>query len=299
MDDFGWHQKWVMCVGDLKGKFLDQVIEEHRPKSVLEIGCYLGYSAIRMARLLPEDGKVTSVELSAEYADIARQIINKAGLQNKVDIKVGAASQVIPFLPAPFDMVYIDHDKDYYHSDLLVAETKMRKGTVVVADNVVIFGNNPSIVRYLQRVRDSNVYSSSVLRKSTVEYSKTEEDGVEISIFRAPVEQSMELSFSLRERKTLTTRAPKINTTTKATVSGTTTTTGMSHSSPSSSFSALSSSSSPLNKTVKSVCDVFFELEREAKRKKKSLPGSYRTDFAAGTVPTNEKVRLDRSSTCK
>ncbi len=78
--------------------------------------------------------------------------------------------------------VFIDHDKSYYYDDLLVAESKMRPGTVVVADNVVIFAGNDSILKYLARVRDPRgLYTQSTLHEASVEYSP-EKDGVEVSI---------------------------------------------------------------------------------------------------------------------
>jgi catechol O-methyltransferase len=187
IDDFGWNQHWMMCLGDEKGEFLDEAIKLVNPQPcnmVLEIGLYCGYSSTRIASQLPEDAKVYTIEPNEKYRSIATQIHKKAGVQHKIEILPGTAAEVIPSLKdrgLKFDFVFIDHEKSFYYDDLKLVEQHglMREGTVVAADNVVIF----DLKEYINHVRNSGKYKSSILRRGHVEYSKDREDGVEISVF--------------------------------------------------------------------------------------------------------------------
>jgi catechol O-methyltransferase len=187
IDKFGWEQRWVMCVGDVKGKFLDDALGLVTPQpctTVLELGLYCGYSATRIASQLPAHGKLYSVEPSELHRTVASQVLAKAGLQDKVEIYAGTGQEAIPALAArglKFDLVFIDHKKEAYLSDLKLMEAHgvMRAGTVVVADNVVVF----KLEEYLAHVRSSGKYSSSVLHTANVEYSDDTPDGVEVSVY--------------------------------------------------------------------------------------------------------------------
>jgi len=168
----------MMHVGDVKGRILDSIVVQHQPKKILELGTYCGYSAIRMARLIPADGVIYTVD---PYPLPIEPIFIKAGVADKVKRLQGKAEEVIPkFTEGPVDLVFIDHDKASYLDDLKLLEKYniLRRGTVVVADNVVYHG----IQTYLDHVRNSGLYSS-VLYKATLEYHN-EPDGVEVSIYK-------------------------------------------------------------------------------------------------------------------
>jgi catechol O-methyltransferase len=148
---------------------------------VLEIGAFCGYSAVRIARLIaPRGGRLTSVEASPAYAEVARQVVEFAGLSAAVELRVGKAEDVLPQLaPAgPFDLVFIDHWKDLYLPDLRRIEALglLRPGSVVVADNIGLFDSR----EYLDHVRKSGLYES-VHHPSTVEYRDSIPDAVEVS----------------------------------------------------------------------------------------------------------------------
>jgi predicted O-methyltransferase YrrM len=128
-------------VSPLLGKFLHILIQITKAKRVLEIGTLGGYSTIWMARALPRGGRIVSLEFSPRHAEIARGNLQKAGLLNRVDIRVGPALESLPKLKAsdagPFDFIFVDADKENNPKYLQWALKLSRRGTVIVIDNVV------------------------------------------------------------------------------------------------------------------------------------------------------------------
>lgn len=188
VDDFCWNNHWMMHVGDVKGGIVDKVIEEYKPKIILELGTYCGYSAVRMARLLPTDGELWTIDPVPRKA--AATLVNHAGMDMKIRFMTGTALGVIPLLDhlkGKIDMVFIDHAKDKYLSDLKLIEKYglLHSGSVIVADNVIIFQIND----YLEHVRNKTKYSSSVNHKATLEYDNSGKedmvDGIEVSVWKA------------------------------------------------------------------------------------------------------------------
>src|SRR6185437_14331496 len=86
----------MIIIGSQRGKILDEMVLKYKPKMVLEVGTLVGYSAIRMGRLLPEGGRIICVEKDASIAVVARSNIARAGLVDVIDVKVGDAMEVIP-----------------------------------------------------------------------------------------------------------------------------------------------------------------------------------------------------------
>lgn len=124
-------------VSPLYGKFLALLTQIARAQRVLEIGTLGGYSTIWLARALPAGGRVVTIEALEQHADIARRNVAEAGVTDRVDLRVGAALDVLPTLQGPFDLVFIDADKRNNPHYLEWALRLSRPGTVIVADNVV------------------------------------------------------------------------------------------------------------------------------------------------------------------
>jgi len=124
-----------------QGKFLKLIAEIHRARTILEIGTLGGYSTIWLARALPNDGKLVTLEIDEAYARIARANIARAGLSDIVDLRVGPAKDTLPRLAAegrgPFDLIFIDADKPNYTDYFDWALKLSRVGTVIIADNVI------------------------------------------------------------------------------------------------------------------------------------------------------------------
>ena len=133
-----------------QGKFLQILAQSHRAKRILEIGTLGGYSTIWLARALENEGRLISLELESHHADVARRNIERAGLADVVEVRVGPAVQSLQDLvdsqAEPFDLVFIDADKEGYPKYLQLSLALSRPGTLIVADNVVRDGEviNPS-----------------------------------------------------------------------------------------------------------------------------------------------------------
>jgi predicted O-methyltransferase YrrM len=104
---------------------------------VLEIGTYTGYAAICIARGLPEDGKLLSIEANREYEDTLRHYFDKAQVLEKIDLILGDAKTVIPTLNETFDLVFIDADKVSYPTYYNMVMEKVRPDSFILADNVL------------------------------------------------------------------------------------------------------------------------------------------------------------------
>lgn len=130
----------VMLSGHLQGTFLQMITQMIRPKQVLEIGTFTGYSAICFARGLEPGSILHTIELDEELFDIAHKYFVQAGLSDKIIQHTGKASDIIPMLNGPFDLVFIDADKPNYtfYYDLLF--DKVSQGGYIIADNVLYEG---------------------------------------------------------------------------------------------------------------------------------------------------------------
>ena len=120
-----------------QGKFLMLLAQMIGATRILEIGTLGGYSAIWMGRALPAGGRLISLEYEPHAAEVARRNIERAGLGDKVEVKLGAAIDTLPTLAGPFDLVFIDADKASYPAYFEWAMRLSRPGTVIVGDNAV------------------------------------------------------------------------------------------------------------------------------------------------------------------
>ena len=185
MDEFGYHN-WLMVIGDIKGSIVDKEIEKKKPKVIVEIGGYCGYSAIRFANLqknISPESHYFSFEYSREFASIAHSIIEFAGLSEQISIIVGSFSVTFPKVVGEIgniDMIFIDHKKENYLPDLKLIESFIDNGTVIIADNVIY----PGAPDYLQYIRNNKNYKST-FHETVVEYMKENpiKDGIEVSIY--------------------------------------------------------------------------------------------------------------------
>jgi predicted O-methyltransferase YrrM len=128
-------------VSPLQGRFLELLIRISGARRVLEMGTLGGYSTIWMARALPNDGKLVTLEFSPHHAAVAQANLAAAGLSDRVEIRIGPANdslkQLVAEGAAPFDFIFIDADKQGYPEYLEGALKLSRIGTLIVADNVV------------------------------------------------------------------------------------------------------------------------------------------------------------------
>jgi predicted O-methyltransferase YrrM len=124
-------------VSPLQGKLLHILARLAGARRILEIGTLGGYSTIWLARALPEEGRLVSLEAEPRHAEVARKNIAAAGLAGRVEVVLGRALDTLPTLAGPFDLVFIDADKRGNPDYLAWALRLSRPGTVILCDNVV------------------------------------------------------------------------------------------------------------------------------------------------------------------
>ena len=152
VDRFAREKSMLVNVGDEKGELLDAAVRRANPGLVLELGTYCGYSAMRIARAAPT-ASVVSVEFSAANAAVAQRIWTHAGVEDRITCVVGtigdggktlsALADHHGFADGKLDLLFIDHDKNAYLSDLQSVLEKgwLHPGSIVVADNVLVPGS--------------------------------------------------------------------------------------------------------------------------------------------------------------
>ena len=126
-------------ISPLQGRLLQVLAAACGARKILEIGALAGYSGIWLARALPADGRLISLEVSEKHAEVARASLARAGVGDRAEVRVGPASETLPALSseAPFDLVFIDADKPGYPTYLDWALKLTRPGSVIVADNCI------------------------------------------------------------------------------------------------------------------------------------------------------------------
>ncbi|MBN7811734.1 O-methyltransferase [Algoriphagus sp. H41] len=129
-----------MLSGHLQGKMLELFSKMLRPKTILEIGTYTGYSGICLARGLRHDGKLITLDINDELETMVRGFFDESGLASQIDYLLGNAREIIPALDGPFDMVFIDADKFYYSDYFDLVIDKVAPGGIILADNVLWSG---------------------------------------------------------------------------------------------------------------------------------------------------------------
>ncbi|HPE74928.1 MAG TPA: O-methyltransferase [Draconibacterium sp.] len=129
-----------MISGHLQGQVLTMLSNMIRPQFILEIGTFTGYSAICLAKGLKENGKLITIEIDDELESIAKKYFEKAGVQYKIEQRIGAALEIIPTLTQTFDLVFIDAHKPEYPAYYDAVFQKVRNGGFIVADNTLWSG---------------------------------------------------------------------------------------------------------------------------------------------------------------
>jgi len=184
IDQFAYNTSFLINVGDEKGAILDGAVKRARPRRILELGTYCGYSALRMAAAAP-DARILSVELNPANAEIARRIFAHAGVASRITVVVGtlgdggATMQTLREQHGlgadSVDFVFVDHAKDAYLPDLQRIEAAgwLHRGSVVVADNVK-FPGAPAYRAYLKQNEGRTWHTTE--HKAHAEYQRLIKD---------------------------------------------------------------------------------------------------------------------------
>lgn len=190
IDDFCWNNHWMMHVGNEKGAIVEKAIFVTNPENVLELGTYCGYSCLRILRNMTKVGsKVYTIDPNQETVEkIAKPILKKAGVLERVIFLSGYSNEVLPNIPKIypgliFEAVFFDHAKREYYPDLLILESLelIGKFTILIADNVIVF----KIKEYLDYVQNKEKFKTTI-EYTNLEYNSTNDkkvmtDGIVIS----------------------------------------------------------------------------------------------------------------------
>jgi caffeoyl-CoA O-methyltransferase len=129
-----------MLSGHFQGRLLSMLAKLLRPELIVEIGTYTGYSALCMAEGLHKNGQLITIEVNEELKEIAQKYFDKSDYSNQIKQITGDASAIIPSLPNEIDLVFIDADKKNYEKYYQLLINKVRKGGIIIADNVLWSG---------------------------------------------------------------------------------------------------------------------------------------------------------------
>ena len=142
-----------MSVGALEGAFLRFLVAIKQPRLVLEIGVFTGWSSIEMARALPPGGKIVACDVNEETTAVARRYAEEIGVADRIDYRVGDASETIAALEGPFDLVFIDAWKPDYVDHYELVLPKLADDGLILADNTLsALNGNEGIERFNDHV---------------------------------------------------------------------------------------------------------------------------------------------------
>ena len=204
IDKYCYSRHWMMHIGNQKLPFLDSSIKQAidslptgQKLICLEIGSYCGYSSVAIAKQLREGDVLICIECEESCVQWTTRLLHITGLESRARVIKSsfALPDCIPQLmscivtingtsDSAVGAMFIDHDKSRYCQDLKICESIniMRPGCIVIADNVLSFGE--PLTEYLDHVRDTNIYSSSALHKSFIEYAVSADSVDSATVFR-------------------------------------------------------------------------------------------------------------------
>ena len=164
---------YIMLSGHLQGKVLEMISCMIRPKRILEVGTFMGYSALCLAKGLAENGRLHTIELNKGDAEKAKSYFDKSSLGRKIILHTGNALEIIPTLKEDWDLVFIDADKPGYIQYFNLVLPQVRKNGFILADNIFFHGevlekppkgkNGKSIQAFNEFIKDRNDIEKVVL----------------------------------------------------------------------------------------------------------------------------------------
>lgn len=158
-----------MLSGKLQGKLLQFISKMIRPKRILEIGTFTGYSAYCLARGLGDKGKLTTIEVNEELRDLLEDFFRKSDMMNKIELIIGDAMKVMPALTDSFDLIFLDANKEQYPDYYPMCIEKLNPGGFLLADNVLWGG----------KVAEKSIHDLSTLKLHEFNDLVTQDEGVE------------------------------------------------------------------------------------------------------------------------
>ncbi|WP_203293634.1 O-methyltransferase [Luteirhabdus pelagi] len=172
-----------MLSGHLQGRVLSMLSKLIRPKRILEIGTYTGYSALCLAEGLTEDGKLHTIDYNEELHDFQRKYFDRSKYGDQIIQHTGNALEIIPTIDETFDIVFIDADKHNYPNYLELILPKMTSGSVILSDNVLWSG------KVVQPVKDDDEDT-----KALIQYNKLLNEHPKLETVLLPIRDGLTVS---------------------------------------------------------------------------------------------------------
>ena len=169
-----------MLSGHLQGRILAMISQMIKPKNVLEVGTYTGYSALCMAEGLMEDGKIITIDINEELEGKINAFFKESEYSNVIDFRIGDAAEIIPQLKMTFDLVFIDADKENYLNYYELCLEKMNSGGFLVADNVLWSG------KVVEEAKSNDIET-----KSLIEFNAMVQNDVRVENVLLPVRDGL------------------------------------------------------------------------------------------------------------
>lgn len=167
------HSEYQMLSGHLQGKLLEMISQMLRPKRILEIGTFTGYSALCLAKGLAASGQLHTIELREKDAATAQGFFDRSSFRHQIILHTGNALTIVPGLRETWDLVFIDADKESYIEYFKLVLPNLRQNGFILADNIFfhgqvladeVKGKNPlAIKRFNEFVRERNDIDKVVL----------------------------------------------------------------------------------------------------------------------------------------
>jgi predicted O-methyltransferase YrrM len=172
-----------MLSGHLQGRVLSMLSKLIQPKNILEIGTYTGYSALCLAEGMQENGELHTIDINEELFDFQRKYFDASPFGKQIFQHLGNALEIIPKLKKTFDLVFIDADKNNYPNYLEIMFPKLKKGSVILSDNVLWSG------KVVEKVKDDDVDTQAILR-----YNKLLNEHLKLETVILPIRDGLTIS---------------------------------------------------------------------------------------------------------
>ncbi len=172
-----------MLSGHLQGRILSIISKLIQPKNILEIGTYTGYSALCLAEGMQENGELHTIDINEELFDFQRKYFDASEYGNQIFQHLGNGLEIIPKLEKTFDLVFIDADKSNYPNYLEIILPKLKKGSVILSDNVLWSG------KVVEGLKDDDVDTKALLK-----YNKTINEHPNLETVLLPIRDGLTIS---------------------------------------------------------------------------------------------------------
>ncbi len=165
-----------MLSGHIQGRFLSLISKLNKPKTILEIGTYTGYSALCLAEGLQNDGKIITIDINEELAPKIQGYFDESPWGEQILLKIGDATNIIPDLDEKFDLVFIDADKENYCAYFDLVIDKMNPGGLIMADNVLWSG------KVIEEVKPNDTSTKALIAYNKKIHSDTRVENILVPI---------------------------------------------------------------------------------------------------------------------